>query len=90
MPVKKEDRREITFKPLPKQWVAWQFLEDDETFELLFGGGARGSKSYFGCAWMMLRRISLPGSAGLLGRRELKRMKATTLRTLFSEVCPAL
>lgn len=38
MPVKKEERREITFKPLPKQWVAWQFLEDDETFELLFGG----------------------------------------------------
>jgi hypothetical protein len=30
--------KEITFRPLPKQWEAWQYLEDDLTFEVLFGG----------------------------------------------------
>jgi hypothetical protein len=38
----------------------------------------------------MIRRIRYPGSNGMIGRRELKRLKATTLHTLFSEVCPAL
>lgn len=87
---KPQEPKQITFKPLPKQWVAWQFLEDDEILEVLYGGGARGAKSYFLCSWQVLRRIRYPGSAGLIGRKELKRLKATTLRTMFAEVMPAL
>ncbi len=42
--------------------------ENDTVTELLYGGGARGGKSAFGCIWQILRRITLPGSVGLVCR----------------------
>lgn len=53
--------------------------------ELLYGGGARGGKSYFGCAWQITRRIELPGSVGFIAREELTKLKDTTMKT-FVEV----
>lgn len=66
-----------------KQTQALDYLEDDETIELLFGGGAGGGKSAKGCFWQIKRRLKYPGSRGLIGRSKLKALKDTTLKTFF-------
>ncbi len=40
-------------KLLKKQIAALQILQDKETNELLFGGGAGGSQSIIGCYWIL-------------------------------------
>ena len=49
----------------------------------MFGGGAGGGKSYFGCAWIITMCQLYPGSRWVVGRRELKRLKQSVLVTLF-------
>ena len=66
-----------------KQIQAYQFLEDDITNELCYGGAARGGKSWLGCGWQIIRRIKFAGSAGLIAREELVKLKDTTLLTFF-------
>jgi hypothetical protein len=78
--------REITFKPTPKQFVAWGLLTDDETTELGWGGGAGGGKSWLGCFWLLSSCLAYPGTRWLLGRKELVNLKRTTLKT-FYKVC---
>ena len=39
---------EIDFKPTIKQHEAWDYLHDEKSSEILFGGSAGGGKSYFG------------------------------------------
>lgn len=68
-----------------KQIEAFEYLSESNTEinEVLYGGGSRGGKSWLGCAWQVIRRISLPGSVGLIGREELTKLKDTTLITFF-------
>ena len=74
---------EINLKLFDKQIQAYEYLEDAITTELCYGGAARGGKSYLGCAWQIIRRISMPKSAGLIAREELTKLKDTTLLTFF-------
>ena len=74
---------QIRFKPFYKQRKALEKLRDNETTEVLYGWGTRGWKSYLGNAWIIMNCFSMPGSAWLIGRKELKRLKATTLLTFF-------
>lgn len=76
----------IQFKPTKKQFKAWNYLTDSKTNEILYGGGARGGKSWLGCSWIIIQALAFPASAWLIGRNELKRIKSTTLRTFF-KVC---
>lgn len=69
-----------------KQKEAWLKLTDDETREIIFGGGAGGAKSFLGCAWLIIMANQYPGTRWLMGRKKLKRLKETTLKTFF-EVC---
>lgn len=66
-----------------KQTLALDYLEDDVTTELLFGGGAGGGKSMLGCYWQIKRRLKYPGTRGLIGRSEMKTLKETTLVSFF-------
>lgn len=66
-----------------KQWIAWQYLEDKTTNELLYGGGAGGGKSYLGCIWHIYRRTKYDGSRGLIGRSKISALEQSTLVTLF-------
>jgi len=66
-----------------KQTKALDYLEDDSTNELLFGGGAGGAKSFLGCAWIILSCLKYQGTRYVIGRSKLKALKETTLNTFF-------
>ena len=69
-----------------KQTIAIDYLEDDYTHELLFGGSAGGGKSFLGCYWQLKQRLKYPQTRGLIGRSKLKTLKETTLQSFF-KVC---
>jgi hypothetical protein len=69
-----------------KQTTALDYLQDDTTKEVLFGGGAGGAKSHLGCVWLVVNCFEYPGTRWVMGRSELKSLKETTLNTFF-EVC---
>lgn len=73
----------MTIELTVKQAVAAKYLGDNETTEVLFGGGAGGAKSFLGCLWLFDRCTRLPGTRWLMGRNKLKDLKATTLQTFF-------
>ncbi len=77
---------EINFNPTPKQHKAWEYLHDNETSEILFGGSAGGGKSYFGAAFLLYSCLRYPGTRWLMGRAVLKTLKETTLNSFFT-VC---
>ena len=66
-----------------KQTAALDILEDNETVELLFGGGAGGAKSVLGCYWLLKSSLKYPGTRWVLGRAVLKTLKETTLNTFW-------
>lgn len=68
-----------------KQALALDYLsaENDEVNEVLYGGGARGGKSYLGCLWQILRRITMAGSVGFICREESVKLRDTTVVTFF-------
>lgn len=69
----------INYEPLPKQYKAWQYLNDNETNEVLFGGAASGGKTSLGCAWIMINCIAKPGTRWLIARNNLNQVKTTTM-----------
>ena len=69
-----------------KQNKAWRFLTDKKTAKIIFGGGAGGGKSFLGCGWLIVMCTGYPGTRWLMGRKKLKRLKETTLKTFF-EIC---
>ena len=58
-----------------KQTQALDFLEDKITKEIIFGGGAGGSKSFLGCYWVLKSCLKYPGIRALIGRAHLKTLK---------------
>jgi len=74
---------EIDFQPTAKQHLAWEYLHDEGTSEILFGGSAGGGKSYFGAAWLLYSCLRYPGTRWLMGRAVLKTLKETTLNSFF-------
>ena len=76
-------------KTFAKQRLALKLLRDKQTNEVMYGGGARGGKSWIGCAWILMAAISMPGSAWLVAREELTKLRDTTLLT-YHKVTNAL
>jgi hypothetical protein len=66
-----------------KQTIALDFLEDQRTKELYYGGGAGGGKSTLGGYWEAKCAVKYPGSRWLMGRAELRTLKRTTLVSFF-------
>ncbi len=73
----------IKWEPSAKQKQAFDYLLDDNTTELFYGGGAGGGKSYLGCVWIVYCCLRYPGIRVLMGRAVLKSLKQSTLLTLF-------
>jgi len=73
----------LSFKTFEKQRIALRALRDNKHNEVLYGGGARGGKSWLGCGWIVMECITKPGSAWLVAREELSKLRDTTLLTFF-------
>jgi len=73
----------MAFELTAKQALAYLYLTDDKTTEIGFGGGAGGGKSYLGCFWILEQALKYPGTAWLIGRKELTNLKKTTLISFF-------
>ena len=61
-----------------KQTKALDYLEDQITTELLFGGGAGGGKSILGAYWLAKMCLKYPESRWVMGRSSMKTLKETT------------
>ena len=74
-----------------KQFEAYSELTDhtNGVTEVLYGGGARGGKTWLGCFWQITNRLKYPGSVGMICREQLVQLFDTTLKTFF-EVLDAL
>lgn len=76
-----------TIKLFPKQITAMKLLADHRwQGEVMYGGGARGGKSFLSCNWLVSSSIKYPGSQWLLGFEELKHLRRTTLPDLINVI----
>jgi hypothetical protein len=66
-----------------KQTIALDFLEDNSTEEVLYGGAAGGAKTALGCYWQIKKRLKFPGSRGFIGRAKFNTLLETTVKTFF-------
>ena len=66
-----------------KQTIALDYLEDSDTTEICFGGGAGGGKSALSCYYLLKNCFKYQKSRYLMGRAKLKTLKETTLKTFF-------
>lgn len=69
-----------------RQRLALKLLADPQVVELDFGGAAGGAKTWTVCLWMLLECRKYPGIRIGLGRKELTRLKQTTVVTMLREV----
>ena len=76
---------QVNLEVFDQQSQALSFLSsnNDEVSEVLYGGGARGGKTFLGCLWQTLRRLAMPGSVGLVCRELGSSLRDTTIRTFF-------
>jgi len=74
----------ISFEPLPKQHQAWQYLQDETTNEILFGGAAGGGKSYLLCNWVLISALTYPDTRYAICRARYTTLSKTTLLTFIS------
>jgi phage terminase large subunit len=74
---------EIVINLLAKQTEAFNHFEDPNILELGYGGGAGGGKTKLGCYLAIFIAEKYPGSRGLIGRKELKVLRLTTIASLF-------
>lgn len=66
-----------------KQTITLDYLEDNTTKEVIYGGGAGGGKSVLGVYWILKMCFKYPGTRWLIGRAKLKTLTETTLLSLF-------
>lgn len=71
-----------------KQIKALDYLTDNKTKFIGYGGAAGGGKSWIGCVWLALMCESLPNSKWFIGRDSLKDTRASVLFT-FRKVARA-
>lgn len=72
------------FEPSPKQYEAWEYLFDNETEDVVYGGAAGGGKTHLGCEWLKAVIFKYPGSRWFIGRKELDKIYKSTLLSFFT------
>lgn len=76
-------------KVFEKQKEALNALCDTSTTEIVYGGGAGGSKSFTGWAWLTLSALAYPGTHYFVARETLKDVRLYGMQS-FSEVADFL
>src|SRR5690606_226950 len=76
----------INFAPSIKQAKALEYLMDDETLFVGYGGAAFSGKTYLECYWVTIMSQAYPDTGWGLGRKELTTLKKTTLLTLVKVI----
>lgn len=76
----------LEINPEPKQYEAWQALQNPDIKEIHFGGAAGGGKSWLGCESRLARAISMPGYKSFIARKELKLLMESAYLT-WIKVC---
>lgn len=74
---------EIELTLSPKQELAFDLLDNPLILEVVYGGGGRSGKTYLGANYFILKCLECEGSAWLIARESLKKLKRTTLLTFF-------
>ena len=74
-------KRTLEINPNPKQYLAWQALNDPKIAEIHYGGAAGGGKTWIGCESRIVRAYAYPGYKSFIGRKELTRLMSTAYIT---------
>lgn len=67
---------------LPKQSIAYKYLIDDTTKEILYGGSVGSAKSTLGCIWVISMCLKYEKTRYLIGRSKYTQLRLTTMKTL--------
>lgn len=76
----------MDIKTFDKQYKALQFLLDDTTTEILYGGSVYSGKSYLACVYAIYMSITYPTTRGAICRARLTSLEKSTLQTFF-QIC---
>lgn len=66
-----------------KQIKTLRLLFDFSVIFVGYGGAARSGKTILECFWVMFNALSFPDTGWFLGRKELKRLRLTVLKSLL-------
>lgn len=80
----------MAIKLSEKQKLFFDICDNQQYVDILLGGGAGGGKSLTVCLWAVIRCRNYPGIRIGIGRKEISRLKQTTLITLLREAHPML
>lgn len=70
----------------PKQALAWYYLNDTETTQILLGGAGNSGKTWFACWYITYMCLQVKGAVYVVARETLVRLKETTLKTLLNKI----
>lgn len=81
--MKRSNQIVINFEPYPKQQIAYEKLMDKTTRFIGYGGAGNGGKTWLMCYWLTIMCTAYPGTGWGLCRKNITKLKTTTLLTLF-------
>jgi hypothetical protein len=71
----------MSFELFDKQKIAFDYLTDNKTETIFYGGAAGGAKTTLGCYWMGMLLYYVPGAKAFIGRDNIKDTKESVIYT---------